>query len=345
MRTFIGILALLAAGIPSPGLPQSSPKLQTFFQQNIGLNEDQIRSIRDGEPVAKALPSRTPDEMFLFGAVFIHAAPEAYLLYARDLDRIRKVPSFLALAAFSSPPQISDLKDFSLDSEEIQDLRHCKPGHCPIQAPGSTIELLQRSIDWSAPDVDEQVNQLVRENALEFLLGYQRDGNQAFGVYNDKRDPTVVEHQFAYMLSYSKALPEYLPDFYQYLLSYPNAKPENVRDAFYWSKVKFGLKPTLRIVHMMTMRGNPADEVAYAIAEKQLYSSHYFETALDLTFCVRSSDYDPARPGFYLIKAMGSEQGGLTGVKGSVVRKTAVDRSVSSLRNVLASTKNAVEGR
>jgi len=345
MRTFISILALFAAGIRSPGLPQSSPKLQRFFQQNIGLNEDQISSIRDGEPVAKALPSRTPDEMFLFGAVYIHAAPEAYLLYARDLDRIRKVPSFLALGAFSSPPQISDLKDFSLDSEEIQDLRHCTPGHCAIQAPGSTIELLQRSIDWSAPDVDEQVNQLVRENALEFVIGYQRDGNQAFGVYNDKRDPTVIEHQFSYMLSYSKALPEYLPDFYQYLLSYPNAKPENVRDTFYWSKVKFGLKPTLRIVHMMTMRGNPADEVAYAIAEKQLYSSHYFETALDLTFCVRSSDYDPARPGFYLIKAMGSEQAGLTGVKGSVVRKAAVDRSVSSLRNVLAAARNAVEGR
>ena len=345
MRTFIGTLALLAAGIPSPGLPQSSPKLQSFFQQNIGLNEDQIRSIRDGEPVAKALPSRTPDEMFLFGAVYIYAAPEAYLLYARDVDRIRKVPSFLALGLFSSPPQISDLKDFSFDSEEILDLQHCKPGNCPIQAPGSTIEVLQRSVDWSAPDVNEQVNHLVREGALEFLLSYQRDGNQAFGVYNDKRDPTVVEHQFAYMLSYSKALPEYLPDFYQYLLSYPNAKPENVRDSFYWSKVKFGLKPTLRIVHMMTMRGNPTDEVAYAIAEKQLYSSHYFETALDLTFCVRGSDYNPAKPGFYLIKAMGSEQAGLTGVKGSVVRKAAVGRSVSSLRNVLTAARNAVEGR
>jgi hypothetical protein len=62
-------------------------------------------------------------------------------------------------------------------------------------------------------------------------------------------------------------------------------------------------------------------------------------------FCVRSSDYDPARLGFYLIKAMGSEQAGLTGVKGSVVRKAAVDRPVSSLRNVLAAARNAVEGR
>jgi hypothetical protein len=59
------------------------------------------------------------------------------------------------------------------------------------------------------------------------------------------------------------------------------------------------------------MRGGSASEVAYAIAEKRLYSSHYLETALDLTSCDRDT-YDPKRPGFYLIKAMGSKQAGLT---------------------------------
>jgi len=48
--------------------------------------------------------------------------------------------------------------------------------------------------------------------------------------------------------------------------------------------VKFGLKPTLRVVHLLTMNGKPGDPIAFAIAEKQLYSSHYFETALDFSF-------------------------------------------------------------
>ena len=160
----------------------------------------------------------------------------------------------------------------------------------------------------------EQVNQLLQKTALQRLFAYQREGNEALGVYNDKRDPTVVPQQFAYMLTYVKALPAHLPDFYQYLLAYPNAKPANVDDTFYWEKVKFGLKPTLRVVQMVTMRGNRTEPVAYAIAEKQLYSSHYFETALDLSFCVRGSD-DPKQPGFYLIMAMGSEQAGLTGAR------------------------------
>jgi hypothetical protein len=92
------------------------------------------------------------------------------------------------------------------------------------------------------------------------------------------------------------------------------------------------------------MRGNPRDEVAYAIAEKQLYSSHYFETALDISLCIRGSE-DPKEPGFYLIMAMGSEQAGLTGLKGSIVREAAVGRSVSSLRNALTNIRNTLESR
>ena len=123
--------------------------------------------------------------------------------------------------------------------------------------PATSIEELHRSINWSAPDVDEQVNQLLQKTALERLLAYQHEGNSALGVYNDKRDPTAVPEQFAYLLSYGKALPEHEPDFYHYLLVYPRAKPANYEDTFYWAKVKFGLKPTLRIVHMVTMRGEP----------------------------------------------------------------------------------------
>ncbi len=180
--------------------------------------------------------------------------------------------------------------------------------------------------------------------ALHLLQAYQSEGNHALGVYNDKPSPAYVAQQFAYMLSYSKALPAQLPDFYSYLLAYPDAKPANVEDRFYWAKVKFGLKPTLRMVHLAIMRGDPADDVAYAIAEKQLYSSHYFDTALDLSFCVRSRD-NSSRPGFYLIMAMGTEQSALTGFKGEMIRRVAVSRSASNLQAALTNIRNELEAR
>ncbi|MGD0012316.1 MAG: hypothetical protein ABSE93_27725 [Terriglobia bacterium] len=337
------LLALMAAAA-LPGSSQSNPDLQTFFRKNIRLSEDQIAAIRSGQPVAKALPPRTPAEVLIFGAVYIHAAPETYFQFARNFDRLREVPGFLALVVFTDPPQLSDLRGFAFDSDEIQALKSCESGNCRIQMPATSIEELHRSINWSAADVDEQVNQLLRRTVLERLLAYQREGNQALGFYNDKRDPTEVPEQFAYLLSYGTALSEHAPDFYHYLLAYPHGKPANFEETFFWTKVKFGLKPTLRIEHMVTMRGGPADPIACAIAKKQLYSSHYFRTALDLSICVREGD-DPKQPGFYLIKALGSEQAGLTGFKGSFVRKAAVGRAVSNLQKGLAALRNTLEGK
>jgi len=328
--------------VTAPAFAQS-PQLLKFFRESAELTPEQIAAIQSGQPVAKTLPSRTPAEVFLLGAVYIHATPESYLKYAQDFDRLRKLPNYLALGVFSNPPQASDLKDFSFDNDDIKALKDCKPGDCLIQMPSSFIEALQSSIDWTAADVSDQVNRDLRKTALQRLQEYQHEGNPALGVYNDKHNPTEVPRQFAYMLSYSKALPENLPDFYKYLLEYPKARPENVEDTFYWARVKFGLKPTLRIVQMVTMTGGSSDPVTYAVAQKQLYASHYFETALDLSFCVRETD-GSNQPGFYLIMAMVSEQAGLTGVKGSIVRKTAVGRSVSNLQNALTNIKTALEG-
>jgi hypothetical protein len=42
--------------------------------------------------------------------------------------------------------------------------------------------------------------------------------------------------------------------------------------------------------------------------------------------------------------AMGSEQAGLTGPKGSIVRKVAVGRSVSNLQHALKTIRDSLEG-
>jgi transcriptional regulator with GAF, ATPase, and Fis domain len=50
-----------------------------FFHDFIGLNDDQIREIRDGKAVAKILDSPTADQVFVFGSVYIDSTPERYL--------------------------------------------------------------------------------------------------------------------------------------------------------------------------------------------------------------------------------------------------------------------------
>jgi hypothetical protein len=334
-------MLFLVLGAAVRCVAQTSSELNTYFQQSVGLNQDQVAAIRGGQAVSIKMPSRIPDEIIVFGAVFVNATPESYFKLAYDFDRLRKLSGYLAIGKFSAPPQASDLEGFSFDSEDIKALKDCKPDHCQIQLPASSIEELHKSVDFSAPDAGNKVDAFMHERIIERLLAYEKEGNQVLGEYNDKKNPTQVPEQFKYILSYAKVLPKALPDYYRYLLDYPNGKPANVENMFYWAKVKFGLKPTLRVVQVVTMQGNNPHQPAYTIAEKQLYSSHYFETALDITYCIRSGD--PGQPGFYLIRVMGSEQTGLTGFKGSIVRKAAVGRSASNLQKSLASIKDALE--
>ncbi len=127
-----------------------------------------------------------------------------------------------------------------------------------------------------------------------------------------------------------------MPELHRYLLEYPNFNSPDIQSEFHWEKVKFGLKPTLRIVHRIIYKRNDS-EPAFAVAEKQLYSSHYFQTALDITVCV------PDQNGFYLITAKGSQQAGLTGLKGNMVRGVAVNKTKSSLEQALDAIKKKLE--
>src|SRR6202795_2454831 len=310
-----------------------------FFREFVGLSEDQIGAIRSGQAAAKAIESRTPEEVLVFGSVYVEASPQSYIKLASDVNSLRKLPGYLAIQSFSDPPQLSDLEGFTLEKQDIDELKNCKVGHCEVQLPTEAIEDIKQSIDWSAPDVANRVNHLARQMAFQALLNYMNGGNTALGVYRDKNHPAAVAETFAALITRLSALPEYLPELNEYLLEYPETKSDKVQAGFYWEEVNFGLKPTFRIVQRIVYRGaNPSDP-AYALAEKQLYASHYFEAALDLTVCVR----DAQRPGFYIITVKGSKQAGLTGLKGSIVRKVAVDKARSSLGRVLATIKQTLE--
>ena len=312
-----------------------------FFREFAGLNEEQIAAIRSGKAVAKVVESPTPDEVYVFGSVYVDATPESYLKLASDIDVLRKLPSYLAIQRFSDPPQLSDLEGFTLNEQDISELKNCKPGHCQLQLPIEAIEHFQQSINWSAPDVADQVNRLARRLALQALLEYMQGGNTALGAYRDKNQPAAVAETFASLIRPFEALPVYLPELNEYLLEYPKAKSDNVQAGFYWEKVNFGLKPTFRIVQKIVYRGAVGKEPAYAVVEKQIYASHYFQTALDLTVCVK----DAQRPGFYIITVKGSKQAGLTGLKGNIVRKVAVDKTRSSLERVLVTIKQKLESQ
>jgi hypothetical protein len=334
------LLAALSGVALAPCWAQKNTDLATFFKNYAGLSHEQIEDMQHGKTIAKIVESHNPDEVFVFGSVYIASTPESYLKLAADIGELRKLPSYLAIQKFSDPPQLSDLEGFTVEDKDIEELKDCKPGHCELQLPAEAMEEFQRTIQWSAPDAATQVNRLAQQMALQALLAYIRGGDSALGTYRDKKHPAGVADSFQSLLSQLQALPVYLPDLDRYLLEYPKFNTPNVETQFYWEKVNFGLKPTLRIVQAVLYRGTQPTGPAFAVAVKQLYSSHYFRTALDLTVCVRDK---PDERGFYLITVKGSQQAGLTGFKGGIVKHVAVGKTRSSLERALATIKQKLE--
>jgi hypothetical protein len=268
------------------GAEQTIREPRAFFKEQIGLSDDQIATIDGGGAVVKTLPSKTPAEVFIFGAVRVNAAPEDYLKFAFDMSRLRTLPSYLAVARFSNPPTPLDLEGFTLEPDDIKNLRNCRPGACEVQLSSEAMLQLQKAVDWSAPDVAARVNERVRKMALELLVRYQQRGNSALEIYQDNNRGFNMDAAFQSLLSRSEVLPVYLPELKRYLLEYPAAMLPNVESFFYWEKVNFGLKPTLRLNHVIAYRSTGPRGAANVVVVKQLWASHYFQLALDLTVCV-----------------------------------------------------------
>lgn len=340
-RTVVSLLVFLALLSARDLAAQTSASAQAYFQK-IGLTANEIDSVKNGQAVAKSLKTRNANEMFIFGAVFVNAAPEAYLKFVDDYARLRKLEEYIAIQKFSMPPAVADLKGFEFNAEDLKALKDCKPGDCDIQMPGSAIGQVKARTNWSDPNAATKVNQFLQQRTLQRLTAYQKQGTLEGLVYNDKKQPTDSVERFKYLLTFGQ-MPSGLNPFFQYLIAYPKGRPDGTKTWFYWANVKFGLKPTLRLLQVAQMSKKAPAEPAYAIAEKQLYASHYFATALDLTLLYRSQD--PKKPGFFLVKLLGSEQDGLSGFKGSIVRKVAVDKSVSGLQKTLMSIKAELERR
>jgi hypothetical protein len=277
-----------------------------------------------------------------FGAIYINASPEDYLRFAQNLEILRGLPNYLGIRQLSAPPKLSDFEGFVLEDDDINELKSCRPGKCQLQLPTESMEEFQKSVDWSAPDVVAQVNKLAQKMALGELSRYQKDGDSALGTYSDKKYPLRVADQFESLLSRSASMTNYLPDLQRYLIGYPQAQLPHSENFFYWERVKFGLKPTLRMNHVVIYRGSQSSGLVDSVAIKQIYASHYFETALDLSVCVRDSSRSDEK-GFYLITVKGSRQAGLTGPRGAIIRKAAVSKTRSSLEASLTHVRKVLE--
>jgi hypothetical protein len=333
---------LLALSLISSVVVHAAQRVPLGIFTDLGLTTQQIAAIDAGRPVAKVLSWGGPSEVYVFAAVHVEGAPETYLEAARDIGRLGGTPGYQGIGEIRDDATVADLSALAFDPDDVKALKNCREGSCDVQLPTTAIQAFHDGVNWSRPDAADQANALARPRVLQLIQAYQRGGNEALGEYRDKDHPARIADQFGTMIGRASSLPDVLPELRRYLLEYPNAALAGADSFFYWEKVSFGLKPTIRVNHAVIYRGSAHGRGFGVVAIKQLYATHYFHTALDVSVCV-DDGATVAPHGFYLLTLKGSEQEGLTGVKGSILRKAVVDKTRSSLERALASIKRSIE--
>lgn len=346
MRT-IGITAVMVVGVlavfvterataQQAALPE---RLQQYLTQHVKLTPAEITSVAAGKPITKLLDGDPGKEVSVFGVVWIEATPEAYVRALTDIENFERGENFRATKKISDPPQLSDFDAFELPPDDVKALRTCKVGDCEIKLGQATLDRLRKEIDFTKPDAQDRVTQFARQLAFDYVKAYLHGGNAELAVYRDAKNPTFVAKEFESMVSRVPALQEFTPDLRRYLLEFPKVSIPDTTSFLYWQEARFGLKPTVRINHVVIQ---PNTTGGFNIASKQLYASHYFWTALEVRVLVK----DPNRPnGFYFVNVNRSRSDGLTGLVGRLIRGKVRGQARQGIESAMVVTKKRLEGQ
>ena len=340
-----GVLIVAIVGTTAARAPQAergATPAEDLLHGRMELSAADLRELRAGTAVVKSLEAGARQEMAALGVVSIDLRSDEFITRFRDIEKFERGPGIPHLGRFSNPPRIEDLASLTLPPEDVKALQRCRPGDCNLKLPAEAMNRLRAEVNWASPAAAREANEAMRRFLLELVLAYQTRGNEALGRYDDGPQPLPIAEQFSALLAQPSVVPVQIPALLTYLRDFPRNRPKDAEEFFYWANVEFGLKPTIRISHVVIqpLSGAPSN-VSYAIAIKQLYASHYFHTTLELRFLINRTTSD--KRGFYLVSVIRSRNDGMTGFTGSLLRPVINRRGRSGVRRYLEYVKGQME--
>lgn len=340
MPVVLSVALLLTAIGPRAQTPPAF--VDALLRQTLRFSADDLETIQAGRAVVKTLDTDVRQELAHIGAVYVNAPAAQFVERFRDIERFERGPGIPQIGRFANPPRVEDLASLRLPADDVSALRQCRPGSCDMKLSAEAMKRFSSEVMWSSPEATRQATRVMREVMLDLVRRYQAVGDAGLGQYDDG-EPLSVSDQFAALLANTEMLPVPVPALLTYLEEYPRSRPDGAEDIFYWTVVEFGLKPTIRVNHTIIypLPARPSG-VAYAIATRQLYASHYFHTTLELRFLVE--DARPGAHGFHLISITRSRSDGMTGFRGAFLRPIVNRRSRNGVRVYLEHLKRQVEG-
>lgn len=339
----VALVSCTTTGAAPVQAQQAPAKLTQFLSQSIGLDSAQLIAVESGKPVVKVLETQNKRDVAVFGIITADVPRAFYVVRMRDFQNSLRAPTRNRFGIFSNPATLADVQDVTIDSEDVADVRRCRPGDCKIKMPATEMQRIRQEIDWSAADPGAQLNAYVRQRMVQYITDYRARGDSAMAVYDDLGNVRASD-AFSALLAQSPYVFEYVAPLHEYLAGYPQGTLAGVNEVLYWSEDALpGLKPILNITHL-SVYTPPELPTLTVMAGKQIYADHYFEAAFDL-MAVVDRPISTDKQGIYLIVIrrfrFDDLPTGIFNIRGKVVGKLR-DKTRTDLEREKASSERAL---
>jgi hypothetical protein len=339
---FISFCAIMSLGANTCPAQNSLAEFHKALSAKASFTETDFIALSQNQPVVKLLPARDKREVVVAGMVPLQAPAELFLESFRESMTRKNNPAILEIGSFSNPPTIDDLQFLTFEERDLEDLKDCVVGNCPMKLSVAMIGRL-KEVNWNAPDYRAQATQLLKLMLLDYVRDYLAQGDAALIQYNDK--PTAVrlaDEQRDLMAGLGR---EVLTDIPQDLKSFPNRELPRLEHALVWSKIKFGFKPVIAINHITIYKHEQKSGPQILIASKQIYANHYFDSSLALTVFLSIPGAAPGSSSSYLFYENRSRADGLGGVFSGLKRGMVENRALDGVKAILHQSQLSLEAR
>lgn len=276
--------ALFLAALALAGTMSAEPAdvISRLLDAEGGFSPALWSSLDEGRVVAKVLETPDRSEVMTLAVVRVRATRERFLECARDVRCLRQNEDVVEVGRLSPLPEPADLKGLSLDARDVDYLRRCQFARCDVRLWQEAIARFQRQVAWEAPSHPQRAEALLRQTLAEYAAEYAKRGAAALRAYDDNVFSISIGGTLADLLRRRFFTFDADPAFRAAAAS--TAAPLGDPDDFlYWYKERFWRKSLTALCHVTLRGAGDADTDLGFVLSRQIYASHYFDGAVELT--------------------------------------------------------------
>jgi hypothetical protein len=328
-------VSLTAAALT--GQSQTNHDAVSLLRGYLRATDAELKRLERGEVITKTLDSPDGREVTSFGAIRVQCTADIFAERLRDIERFKASEYVLQIGRFKAQPGVEDLAAMTLDPTDRAAMRVCKPGNCGLRLPAAAMDHFRTTVPWGTPAEADAAAAAMRQFLVQEVRTYLTGGSTALADYADRPGTTPRAAAFKELLRPSEFKAESQPELFKWLDEFPKAPLDGAERFLYWSREKFGLKPTISVSHSVIARRNGA----VVFGSKQVFASHYFEASLGMALFIPV----PGAQYGYVTYLNRSRVDTLRGFLAPIARLVAARRAREGLDRMLVGVKGKLEKR